>query len=124
YLKRRRYEKPRDLPHEKAVGCVAYSSDGRYLACGCVDGILTVWERRTGQQLHSWKGGAEEHETHVYGIAFSPDSRHLAAGGSDRRIRVWDLDTGTGRSFEGHADRVTRLAFRPDGRHLASASED
>src|SRR5262249_11430525 len=49
YLKRRRYEKPRELPHAVAVMCVAYSPDGRYLASGCLDGSVTVWERRTGQ---------------------------------------------------------------------------
>jgi eukaryotic-like serine/threonine-protein kinase len=126
YLKRRRYEKPRDLPHEVAVGRVAYSPDGRYLASVCRDGIVRVWERRSGQQLPSWKGGPEAHQAHVRGrgIAFSADSRYLATGGADGRILVLDLDAGTGRIFEGHADTITQLAFRPDGLHLASAGED
>jgi WD40 repeat protein/serine/threonine protein kinase len=125
YLKRRRYEKPRDLPHAVAVLRVAYSPDGRYLASGCLDGSVTVWDRRTGQRLHSWKRGPEAHHAHIYGIAFSPDSRHLATGGTDHRILVWDLDAGTLRHrFEGHRQTITQLAFRPDGRHLASASED
>src|SRR5262249_59272661 len=65
YLKRRRYEKPRELPHAKAVMCVAYSPDGRYLASGCVDGSVTVWDRRTEQRLPgSWEGGPEAHHAH------------------------------------------------------------
>jgi WD40 repeat protein len=123
---RRRYEKPRDLlPHEVAVLRVAYSPDGRYLASGCLDGSVTVWDRRTGQRLPSWKGGPEAQHAHIYGLAFSPDSRYLAAGGNDRRILVWDLDARTlWHGFEGHKQTITQLAFHPDGRHLASASED
>ncbi len=125
YLKRRRYEEPRDLPHAVAVLRVAYSPDGRYLASGCLDGTVTVWGRRTGQRLHCWKRGPDAHTAHIYGLAFSPDSRYLATGGNDRRILVWDLDGGTLRHrFEGHTHPITQLAFRPDGRHLASASED
>src|SRR5262249_2023006 len=117
-------EKPRDLSHKVAVSRVAYSPDGRYLASGCQDGDVTVWDRRTGQPLHIWKGGPEAHHAHVRGIAFSADSRYLATGGADGRILVWDLGTGTRRTFEGHADTITQLAFRPDGLQLASAAED
>src|SRR5262249_37568226 len=125
YLKRRRYEKPRDLPHAVAVMCVAYSPNGRYLASGCTDGSVTVWDRRTGARLHSWKGAPDAHHAHIYGIAFSPDSRYLATGGNDRRILVWDVDAGAlRRCFEGHTQKITQLAFRPESRHLASASED
>jgi eukaryotic-like serine/threonine-protein kinase len=124
YLKRRRYEEPRDLPHPTAVIRVAYSPDRRYLASGCLDGSVTVWDRRTLQRL-PLERGPEAHNAHIYGLAFSPDSRYLAAGGKERRILVWDLDARKLRHcFEGHAQTITQLAFRPDGRHLASASED
>jgi WD40 repeat protein/serine/threonine protein kinase len=121
HLKRRRHEQPRDLPHAKAVICVAYSPDGRYLATGCVHGAVTVWDRRTGQQL----ARPEAHDAHVYRIAFSPDSRYLVTGDRDGRILVWDLDASTlWRRFAEHTSTITQLAFHPDGRHLASASED
>jgi WD40 repeat protein/serine/threonine protein kinase len=124
YLKRRHYDKPRELPHAVAVMCVAYSPDGRYLASACVDGSVRVWDRRTGQQLPSGPGGPEAHNAHVFGIAFSPDSRYLATGGNDRRILVRELDGTVRHCFEGHEDTITQLAFGPDGRHLASASKD
>ncbi|HMF13723.1 MAG TPA: serine/threonine-protein kinase, partial [Gemmataceae bacterium] len=124
YLKRRRYEKPRDLSHTLSVSSVAYSPDGHFLASGCVDGVLTVWDRRTKQPFRGWEGGPQSHHAHIRAIAFSPDSRYLATGGADRSIVVWDLDTDTQRRFEGHADTINQLAFLADGRHLASAGED
>jgi WD40 repeat protein/serine/threonine protein kinase len=122
YLKRRRYEEPRELPHSDVVLSVAYSPDGQYLATGSQDGTVTVWDRRTWQPVHTWKEG---HARHVYGMAFDPAGRYLATGGADTRVLVWDLSTGMVlHTLRGHADTVNQLAFSPDGRRLASASED
>src|SRR5207244_8258581 len=84
YLKRRRYEDPRQLPHADAVQRVAYSPDGRFLALGGLDGTFAVWDTRTWKPVHTWKG----HADHVYGLAFSPDGNYLATGGNDTQGRV------------------------------------
>jgi WD40 repeat protein len=122
YLKRRRYEEPRELPHSDVVLSTAYSPDGRYLATGSQDGAVTVWGRRTWQPVHTWKEG---HAHHVYAVAFDPTGRYLASGGADTRVVVWDLGTGgVLHTLRGHAGKVNHLAFGPDGRRLASAGED
>jgi eukaryotic-like serine/threonine-protein kinase len=122
YLKRRRYEAPRELPHSDVVLSVAYSPDGQYLATGSQDGAVTVWDRRTWQPIHSWKAG---HAHHVYAVAFDPTSQYLATAGADTRVLVWDLNTGRVlHTLRGHIGTINQLAFGPVARRLASASED
>src|SRR5262249_33733918 len=91
YLKRRRYEDPRELPHSDVVLSRAYSSGGRYLATGSLDGTVTLWDRRTWQLVHTWEEG---HARHVSSVAFDPAGRYLATGGADTKVLLWDLSTG------------------------------
>jgi WD40 repeat protein len=111
-----------DLPKEYFVAALAFSPDGRWLASLHQDGVLTLWDAATGQELRAWKG----HEpVRLCKIAFSPDGRRLAAPWHGKSIKVWD--TGDGRevfTLEGHTEAVTGIALSPDGRRLATASDD
>ena len=67
------------LGHDDSVRRVAYSFDGRLLACGGgwhpqAPGRLTVWDTSTASLLSSFKtaGGC------VRGVAFSPDGEVIA----------------------------------------------
>jgi len=121
FLKRRRYEQPRELTPPAVVTRVAFSPDGRHLVAGCMGGTVLVWDTRTWEPVRPGiQCGGD-----IYALAFSHDGRHFATGGSDRKVRVWELGSDKPvHTFKGHTLHVNQLAFSPDGGLLASAGED
>jgi WD40 repeat protein/serine/threonine protein kinase len=110
-------------------GSVAFSPDGRHLACGGGEpdkfGDVTIWDAAAGQELLTLSG----HTLPVLDVAFSPDGRQLASASVDGTVKVWEMDwpARTGRermTLPGHRLKVYSVAFSPDGRRLASASAD
>lgn len=104
---------------------VSFSPNGRRLITGGSDGMVRIWDGRTGQPLIALKG----HRSRVLSIAWTPDSSGFATGGSDGATRLWR--SGIGRSpypLEGHKSEITALAFSPAGsergRRLFSVSRD
>ena len=73
-----------------AIASVAVSPDGRCLAAGGTDSIVTIWSIADFQPLHLLRG----HTLAVTALAFSEDGRFLASGGFDEGIRLWDVQTG------------------------------
>lgn len=53
---------------EKFVLSVAYSPDGKKIACGCQDGTLCLFDCQTGKLLHSLEG----HYRPVRSVTFTP----------------------------------------------------
>jgi WD40 repeat protein len=76
--------------HHEWVYTAALSSDGKFLATGCDDSLVRLWDGHTGELLASLAG----HQGYVRWVAFSPDSAILASGSYDQTIRLWDVRTG------------------------------
>jgi WD40 repeat protein len=70
-----------------AATAVAYSCDGKMLACGWRDGIIDLYETATGLRRQQFRG----HKGDVESLAFSPCGRYLASGADDATVLVWDL---------------------------------
>ncbi|KAF7363053.1 WD40 repeat-like protein [Mycena venus] len=107
--------------HNDTDYCVAFSPDGEHIVSGSADGMVCVWNSRTGDLIT----GPIKHSTEVYFVAFSPDGEQIVSGGEDGVVRLWDSRTGalvTG--FQGHSDPVNSVAFSPDGEQIVSGSAD
>jgi WD40 repeat protein len=100
--------------NEWRFGAVAFSPDGAEIAGG-FNGMLGVWDVRTGELLHDYRG------YWVTNIAYSPDGKWLAYTDYWRGT-VLSRKTGEP-SFEFLAGPpgmvVTAIAFSPDSRLLA-----
>src|SRR5262249_18429177 len=67
---------------------LVFSPDGRLLACGGQEGVLTVVDWKSPGQGRQVQG----HQGDVSGLAFSPDGQVLASAGmEDRTVKVWKV---------------------------------
>jgi WD40 repeat protein len=109
-------------PLWEQVASVAFSPDGRILACGSY-GVAVLWDVMSGRELHRLGHGAVS--LLVQSVAFSPDGKTLASGSEDNTVKLWDVASGNELwELKGHDNKVMALAFSPDGGTIASGSLD
>ncbi|MCG9132011.1 PQQ-binding-like beta-propeller repeat protein [Candidatus Poribacteria bacterium] len=107
-----------------AVYSLAFSSDGRTLAGGQIDGKISLWSVGIGASLRATPAVANSIGSHpILNLAFSSDGETLAAGVEDGTLHLYDVKTAT------HIDTISyipsnirSMAFSPDGKTLAIGS--
>ena len=101
--------------HTSYASSVAFSPDGKILACD-----LVLWDV-ANQSL--W--ASLQDTSYVYAVAFSSDGTMLASASSDHSIALWDVARrGRLATLKGHTDYVLSGSFSPDGTMFASGSSD
>jgi WD40 repeat protein len=113
------------------ASCVAFSSDGKFVATGSAGGGLMTWDAKTGALIRRYSQVyAEKHHStesaragHLaqpgltLGVLISPDSSRVISLGGDGSLRVW-------RCADGVMERVLRgdnnpaAVFSKDGKSL------
>ena len=98
---------------------VAWSPDGRQLACGSFMRGVQIWD--IPAHTRRWVGQTPQ-PTRIHSVAWSPDGMQLAGTGWDGSVYLWDARDGRLlRQMEGHTWGVMGVAWSPDGKWLASA---
>jgi WD40 repeat protein len=104
---------------------VAFTPDGKTLACGDVHGNVHLWDVQTRKRTKTLQKfnphGREEDINGVYSVAFSPDGKLLATG-TLRGIKLWNVQTGENvAGLNRPLGTVWSVVFSPDGKTVASA---
>src|SRR3989344_3731084 len=75
--------------HPNQVDGIGFSPDGKYLATGCWDNNLRIYEFENKKLKEIL---TEEHPNQVNGIGFSPDGKYLATGCWDKNLRIYEFE--------------------------------
>ncbi len=129
-----------------ALFALAVAPNGGLVATAGHDGLIRLWDPRTGRTWAVLHG----HQERVLGLAFSPDSGLLASVGADRTVRLWEIPANvleTARRAvntftflqpilrpatlyaaatvsDAHEGEVTCVAIAPDGRTVLTGGLD
>jgi len=66
---------------------VRFSPNGRYIAAANDDGMLRIWNARTGRLVTRWRA----HDNAVRGVVFTPDGRGLFSCSQDGQVIYWNI---------------------------------
>lgn len=107
-------------PPGVSVTQLAVRPDGGHVAASCEDGILRIWDARSGVAL----AGLVQHRRGVREglryLAYSPDGARVAATAGDGLTTIWDARTGRlVHTLPSPGESSRSLAYSADGRLLA-----
>ncbi|NES80471.1 MAG: hypothetical protein F6K10_02915 [Moorea sp. SIO2B7] len=107
-----------------SIDCLAFSSDGKFLAAGGQDGKVRVWSILDSPLSQGGLGGIytlDNAPSWVDKLAWSPICNHLAFS-LGRYVQIWDADSQTVITTLPFANSsVLDLAWRPNGESIAIA---
>jgi serine/threonine protein kinase len=101
------------------VTALAFSHDGKLLACGTPQGGVHLLKVPTGERTRLLLA----HAGMIKHIAFLSDGKTLATAANDAQVRLWSIDSGERvANFEASDGEARPSAFSFDGKVLAMSS--
>jgi len=106
---------------EDVITSAEFSSDGRQVVAGSLDGTVRLWEVQTEIEKRVFRPGVP-----INCVALSPVARPwLLAGGADSDLWLWDLDDEAAeRRLRGHTSHVLSACFTNDGTFAVTGGID
>jgi len=68
------------------VTSFAFTTDGKYLACGCTDNKIRLWNMMTLTLSRTYPA----HASNIRAISFSEDGKLVASGSDDGMLIIWE----------------------------------
>jgi WD40 repeat protein len=107
--------------HRLGINVCAFSPDGSRVVSGSRDGVLKIWDARSGECLQTLSG----HGSSVQSVAYACDGNRVVSGSDDATLKVWDARSGEClQTLSGHSREVSSVAYAPDCSRVASGSDD
>jgi serine/threonine protein kinase/WD40 repeat protein len=94
------------------VSAVAWSPDGKFLATGCMDFNIYIWDAVTGRRLAVLAG----HDGLIMNLAFNHAGNLLVSSSYDDSTRLWKPDSG--RQIASYAGATWQIQFSPNDQTL------
>ncbi len=110
----------RTLVHASRVSAVRFSPDGKFLATGCGDSRITIWDAQSWQQVLKYEGQSGV----IHTLLFHPEQKRMISAGNEGGIKVWDTRTGELKLEWEQVAGTRAIIFSPDGESLVTAGDD
>lgn len=109
--------------HGAGVRAFAVTPDGTRIVSGGEDGVLRIWDVKTGAAIDRPLLG---HRRAITALVMRPDGARVVSAGEDGSVRLWDLRSGqpVGEPVQAHRSPVLALAISRNGERLASSGQD
>ncbi|MDQ7826635.1 MAG: WD40 repeat domain-containing protein [Candidatus Eremiobacteraeota bacterium] len=118
---RNRDEKRSSRSSDTVSLCGAFTGDGLFIAGGCNDGTVRIWNVESGEKT----GTLKISESPVTSLSASPRGSYLACGtGSGETCLLDPAGQSAPVLLPGHHDAVCSLAFNSEGTMIVSASRE
>jgi WD40 repeat protein len=72
--------------------CIGLSAGGRFLAVGCEDLCVRIWDLQAMEVVAVCRG----HSGEIASLAWAPDEKQLVSVGTDAAVCVWNFYLGGG----------------------------
>jgi len=100
------------------INAVVFSPNGRNLAIGGTNGILTLYNPGNGRSIRAFPG----HKRAVYTVLFSRNGKRLVSASLDNTAKVWNVSNGRQvQSFSGRA--FYSADFSPNGEFVVTGND-
>ncbi|GFR19089.1 u3 small nucleolar RNA-interacting protein 2 [Trichonephila clavata] len=110
-----------DGGHTNSILALALSDDDKFLASGCRNKMICIWNPETLELIKTFKG----HKEAINGLVFLRKSHQLVSASLDRSLKLWNLDDmGYVDTLFGHQDVVTGIDSFIGGTILTGGGRD